>query len=264
MPTPPCQPPGAQPPGAQPPGAQPPGSRPDSGPGGRRRGCPRVPGPPLPDPDGVRLWPVPDSAPPYDDELLPRPARPADPGRPAETASRPAARAGQARAAQARAGQARAGQREQPGGQDRPGGQDQAGDGHGEEDQPGQEHRPDEDAPPRPGGPLRPADGAWPGQFAQVLVETLAGSRPPRQISSWATERARARIQRLGPMLAAGHRPQLRRVVAFRPASDVIEMTVVVSFGPRVRALAIRLEHSPPGRALPGRQPGKARPLRNA
>jgi Family of unknown function (DUF6459) len=243
MPTPPCQPPGAQPPGAQPPGA-----RPDSGPGSRRRGCPRLPGPPLPDPDGVRLWPVPDSAPPYDDELLPRPAWPADPGRPAETASRPAACAGQAQA----------GQQEQPGGQDRAGGQDQAGDGQGE-DQPGQEHRPEDDAPPRPGGPLRPADGAWPGQFAQVLVETLAGSRPPRQISSWATERARARIQRLGPMLAAGHRPQLRRVVAFRPASDVIEMTVVVSFGPRVRALAIRLEHSPPGRALPGRQPGKAR-----
>lgn len=245
MPTPPRQPPGAQPPGAQPPGA-----RPDSGPGSRRRGCPRVPGPPLPDPDGVRLWPVPDSAPPYDDELLPRPARPANPGRPAETASRPAA--------------ARAGQREQPvgqdqaGGQDRAGEQDQAGDGHGD-DQPGQEQRPGDDAPPRPGGPLRPADGAWPGQFAQVLVETLAGSRPPRQISSWATERARARIQRLGPMLAAGHRPQLRRVVAFRPASDVIEMTVVVSFGPRVRALAIRLEHSPPGRALPGRQPGRAR-----
>jgi len=241
MPTPPCQPPGAQPPGA----------RPASGPGSRRRGCPRVPGPPLPDPDGVRLCPVPDSAPPYDDELLPRPARPADPGRPAETASRPAA--------------ARAGQREQPGRQDqagrqdRAGGQDQAGDGHGDGDQPGQEHRPGDDAPPRPGGPLRPADGAWPGQFAQVLVETLAGSRPPRQISSWATERARARIQRLGPMLAAGHRPQLRRVVAFRPASDVIEMTVVVSFGPRVRALAIRLEHSPPGRALPGCEPGKAR-----
>jgi hypothetical protein len=243
MPTPPCQPPGAQPPGAQPPGA-----RPDPGPGSRRRGCPRVPGPPLPDPDGVRLWPVPDSAPPYDDELLPRPAQPADPGRPAETASRPAACAGQAQA----------GQQEQPGGQDRARGQDQAGDGHGE-NQPGQEHRPEDDAPPRSGGPLRPADGAWPGQFAQVLVETLAGSRPPRQISSWATERARARIQRLGPMLAAGHRPQLRRVVAFRPASDVIEMTVVVSFGPRVRALAIRLEHSPPGRALPGRQPGKAR-----
>jgi len=204
-----------------------------------------VPGPPLPDPDGVRLYPVPDSAPPYDDELLPRPARLAGPYRPAETAASPA--------------EARAGQRDRPGKQDQAGRQDPAerqdpagnGDGDGHQRGDGPRHR--------PGGPLPPADGAWPGQFAQVLVETLAGSRPPRQISSWATERARARIQRLGPMLAAGHRPQLRRVVAFRPASDVIEMTVVVSFGPRVRALAIRLEHSPPPRALPGRQPGRAR-----
>ena len=204
-----------------------------------------MPGPPLPDPDGVRLYPVPDSAPPYDDELLPRPARPAGPYRPAETAASPA---------EARAGQRdRPGRQDQAGKQDQAGGQDPAGNGDGDGHQRG-------DGPPhRPGGPLPPADGAWPGQFAQVLVETLAGSRPPRQISSWATERARARIQRLGPMLAAGHRPQLRRVVAFRPASDVIEMTVVVSFGPRVRALAIRLEHCPPPRALPGRQPGRAR-----
>ncbi len=204
-----------------------------------------MPGPPLPDPDGVRLYPVPDSAPPYDDELLPRPARPAGPYRPAETAARPA--------------EARAGQRDRPGKQDQAGKQDPAG-GHGPAGNgDGDGHQRGDGPPPRPGGPLPPADGAWPGQFAQVLVETLAGSRPPRQISSWATERARARIQRLGPMLAAGHRPQLRRVVAFRPASDVIEMTVVVSFGPRVRALAIRLEHSPPPRALPGRQPGPAR-----
>jgi hypothetical protein len=92
-----------------------------------------------------------------------------------------------------------------------------------------------------------------------VLVETLAGSRPPRQMTTWTTERTRARIQRLGPMLAAGQRPQLRRVVAFRPASGVIEMTVVVSFGSRVRALAVRLEHTPPPRALPGHQPRRPR-----
>jgi hypothetical protein len=198
------------------PPSQPPGARPGSGPGGRRRACPRVPGPPLPDPDAVRMCPVPDSAPPYDDELLPRPGWPAGPDRPAVTPAQP-------------------GDRNQPGNQDEPGNRNQ------------------------PGGPPAPADGAWPGRFAQVLVETLAGSRPPRQISTWASDRARARIQRLGPMLAAGQRPQLRRVVAFRPASDVIEMTVVVSFGPRVRALAVRLEHSPPPRALPGHQPRKAR-----
>jgi len=198
------------------PPSQPPGARPGSGPGGRRRACPRVPGPPLPDPDAVRMCPVPDSAPPYDDELLPRPSRPTGSDRPAVTPAQP-------------------GDRNQPGNQDQPWNRNQ------------------------PGGPPAPADGAWPGRFAQVLVETLAGSRPPRQISTWASDRARSRIQRLGPMLAAGQRPQLRRVMAFRPASDVIEMTVVVSFGPRVRALAVRLEHSPPPRALPGHRPRKAR-----
>ena len=34
-----------------------------------RRPCPKVAGPPLPDPAAVRLHTVPDSAPPYDDEL---------------------------------------------------------------------------------------------------------------------------------------------------------------------------------------------------
>ena len=185
------------------PPSQPPRGRPGSGPG-IRRGCRRIPGPPLPDPDAVRLYPIPDSSPPYDDELLSPTARPTAPTSP--TAA--------------------------PAGERDPG--------------EGPAHNP---------GRLPPGDGSWPGQFAQVLVETLAGSRPPRQMTTWTTERSRARIQRLGPMLAAGQRPQLRRVVAFRPASGVIEMTVVVSFGPRVRALAVRLEHAPPSRALPGHQP---------
>ncbi len=51
--------------------SQPPRGRPGSGPGDGRRACRRIPGPPLPDPDAVRLCPIPDSAPPYDDELLP-------------------------------------------------------------------------------------------------------------------------------------------------------------------------------------------------
>ena len=191
--------------------SQPPRGRPGTGPGDGRRGCRRVPGPPLPDPDAVRLCPIPDSAPPYDDELLPPPASQAAPG----------------------------GGRDEPADQLPPGQRDQPGDVH---------------APLPSAGRLAPGDGSWPGQFAQVLVETLAGSRPPRQMTTWTTERTRARIQRLGPMLAAGQRPQLRRVVAFRPASGVIEMTVVVSFGSRVRALAVRLEHTPP-RALPGHQP---------
>src|SRR5262249_56429449 len=93
----------------------------------------------------------------------------------------------------------------------------------------------------------RPGDGSVPGwqsRFAQVLAETLAGSRPPRQIRPWTTQQAREHIERLGPRMASVQRPRVRRVVTYRPASDVLEMAVVVGFGSRVRALAVRLERS--------------------
>jgi hypothetical protein len=107
--------------------------------------------------------------------------------------------------------------------------------------------RPDPpDDAPRPG----PAAG-WPSQFAQVLAETLAGSRPAQQLTPWTTEQARRRIRELGPMLASDQRPRVRRVITSAPAAGVLEMTAVVGFGPRVRALALRLEHE---QARPYRQ----------
>jgi hypothetical protein len=99
----------------------------------------------------------------------------------------------------------------------------------------------------------------WENRFAQVLAETLAGARPPRQIVPWTTEEALRRIQRLGPRLASEQRPRVRRVLTSLPAPDVMEMTVVVGFGPRVKALAVRLEHTAPRPAsLPG-APASAR-----
>jgi len=91
-----------------------------------------------------------------------------------------------------------------------------------------------------------------------VLAETLAGSRPPRQLVPWTTERARDRIRRLGPLLSAGQQPRVRRVVTFHPTADAIEMAVVVVFGQRVHALALRLERGG-GQATAGRvaQPGR-------
>jgi hypothetical protein len=108
-------------------------------------------------------------------------------------------------------------------------------------------------APGLPGGPpTRGQPDAWPSRFAQVLAETLAGSRPPAQLTPWTTERARTHIRRLGPLLAAGQRPFVHRVVTSLPASGVIEMSVVVGFGPRVRALAVRLERADSRPASPG------------
>jgi Family of unknown function (DUF6459) len=100
---------------------------------------------------------------------------------------------------------------------------------------------------------------SWASRFAQVLAETLAGSRPPGQIVPWTTEVARGHIQRLGPQLASAQRPRIRRVVTFQPASDVLEMTVVVGFGPRVRALAVRLERGGATPQADGRRSGESR-----
>src|SRR6516165_7381982 len=182
-----------------------------------RPGCPNAPGGhrPLPDLAAIRLCLVPDSAPPYDDEV---PSGEPDRGR--QTTSGPAT--------------------------DRP------VKGGPVESRP-VESGPAESGPvkggPAKGGPVRggsatAAAPAWPSRFAQVLAETLAGSRPPRQIEPWTTQQAREHIYRLGPRMASVQRPRIRRVVTYRPASDVLEMAVVVGFGPRVRALAVRLERS--------------------
>ena len=118
---------------------------------------------------------------------------------------------------------------------------------------------------PRPSGQAAAAPGlagttaAWPRQFAQVMVEILAGIRPQRQIEALTTDRVRAQIRHLGPAFAADRRPRIQRVVTSRPAAGVVEMTVVVSFGLRTRALAMRLEYVAARDAAPGRP---ARPAR--
>jgi Family of unknown function (DUF6459) len=105
------------------------------------------------------------------------------------------------------------------------------------------------------------AAGTWPRQFAQVMVEILAGVRPARQIHALATDRVRAQIRHLGPILAADRRPVIKRVVTSRPAAGVVEMTVVVSAGSRSRALAMRLEHVAGRPSAPGLPERPARRL---
>ena len=182
-----------------------------------RPGCPKAPGErrPLPDAAAVRLCLVPDSSPPYDDEV------------PAGTTAMPTTATTRSPA---------------------PGmpGPDGPGPGGPGPDGPGTGRR--------VGGEGPAPD--WQSRFAQVLAETLAGSRPPRQIQPWTTQQAREHIQRLGPRMASVRRPRVRRVITYRPASDVMEMAVVVGFGSRVKALAVRLERSavspPAGLGQPG------------
>jgi Family of unknown function (DUF6459) len=84
----------------------------------------------------------------------------------------------------------------------------------------------------------------WPRQFAVLLAEGLAGVRPLRQVQPWMSEQGSAHLHRLLPLFADGHRPRLRRVITAQPTKDVVEMTMIVAFGPRTRALAVRLEQT--------------------
>ena len=101
--------------------------------------------------------------------------------------------------------------------------------------------------------------GAWLRRLAVVIVEVLAGVRPDRQLVPLATDRVRARIRGLVPLLACDRRPRIARIVTSQPAARVVEMTVVVHFGVRLRALAMRFEHVPARPASPG---WPARPAR--
>jgi hypothetical protein len=124
--------------------------------------------------------------------------------------------------------------------------------------------QPPEPTPPAgsasPGGSASAAAGlgpdrqspAWPLQFAQVVVEILAGARSPRQIVPCTTDRVRTQIGELVPLLASDHRPRIQRILTSRPTASAVEMSVVVSFGPRSRALAVRCEHLPARPAAPG------------
>jgi hypothetical protein len=91
--------------------------------------------------------------------------------------------------------------------------------------------------------------GDWPARFARMLTEALAGSRPAHQILPWTNRRARSQFDRLlrgfrGGTGSADGQPRVLRVRTTWPAQDVIEMSVIAGFGPRTRALALRLERT--------------------
>jgi len=100
---------------------------------------------------------------------------------------------------------------------------------------------------PRPIGSAEHG-GVWPRQFAVLLAETLTGDRPVRQILPWLSKRGSVHLHRLLPLFRGGHRPRIQRVMTAQPTPDVIEMTLIVTVGPRTRALAVRLARAEPTR----------------
>ncbi len=139
---------------------------------------------PLPDPVAIRLCRVPQTAPPYDDEA----PGTAGPGRADILAATIMAalgrdgRPGRERSRPAGGKPTRRDTRRTTGTEPRDGTAQTTGASDAGQERPG----------------TSPAPGTWPSRFAQVLAETLAGSRPPAQIAPWTTERALSRIRRLG------------------------------------------------------------------
>ena len=164
----------------------------------------------------VRLLKVPDVAPPFDDEVLP--GRSSASGPPAIPIGAPAAGTAASAAWTGALGRALPVQRQGTAAGTRP----------------------------PAGARLEHAAGYddWTRQFASLLVETLAGARPLRQLLPWMTDRARVQLRRVAPVLRCGQRPRVLRVLASQPAGGVMEMSVIVGLGPRTRALAVRLEEA--------------------
>jgi hypothetical protein len=86
----------------------------------------------------------------------------------------------------------------------------------------------------------------WAQRFAQVALEVAAGLRPPAQLLRWTTTgvlagltRRHALAQRSGGRPV---RPTVRSLHVHEPADAVCEVSVVLGDGPRVRALALRLQ----------------------
>ena len=114
----------------------------------------------------------------------------------------------------------------------------------------------------RPAGPGDPGgsgriefaadDGqAWPRQFAVLLAEALTGERPVRQVLPWLSQRGSVHLHRLLPLFCGSRGARVQRVMTTQPSPDVVEMTLIVAVGPRVRALAVRLTL-----VAPERRPG--------
>ncbi|HYO86318.1 MAG TPA: Rv3235 family protein [Dermatophilaceae bacterium] len=92
----------------------------------------------------------------------------------------------------------------------------------------------------------RPDPTTWAGRMGLALVEVAAGCRPATQVMRWTSGavygsvlRRRASYLRRGP----GTRPplSLRGVTVCHPCDGVVEASVLVGDGRRVRAVALRL-----------------------
>jgi hypothetical protein len=90
----------------------------------------------------------------------------------------------------------------------------------------------------------------WAASLAVAAAQTVHGSRPPAQLHRWVTKdiyegflsksQARARMARTGEQ--SRMHLQVKRIRICQPSDAAIEAAVVIDYGHRSRAVAIRLE----------------------
>ncbi|MCO6005925.1 Rv3235 family protein [Actinoallomurus purpureus] len=91
----------------------------------------------------------------------------------------------------------------------------------------------------RPGAPDLTTDARL---IARLVLEVLAGVRPYHHLAGRTTPSVFEQLGSLAARLAGRRTPRLRTVRVCAPAPDVAEVTATAAFGPRVQALALRLE----------------------
>ncbi|WP_146903813.1 Rv3235 family protein [Cellulomonas aerilata] len=99
---------------------------------------------------------------------------------------------------------------------------------------------------PAPTGPL-PDPTPLCCAMVQAAVEGLRGVRPLAQLTRWVSPEVYDLLQLRAELVQRAGRPTasragIRRIRLFRIGEEVAEASVVVDDGPRVRAVAVRLE----------------------
>ena len=105
-----------------------------------------------------------------------------------------------------------------------------------------------------PHGARHGSDGgmeAWAATFIQAIVEVIASDRPVTQLVRWTNRRVYAEIlqrqrrvaRHRSPTATRSSRQHVATVRVCRPAEGCAEVAARVTFGPRSRAIAARLEY---------------------
>ncbi|MDA8371555.1 MAG: Rv3235 family protein [Nocardiopsaceae bacterium] len=78
-------------------------------------------------------------------------------------------------------------------------------------------------------------------RLSQLMAEVLAGERPPAQMRPLLSQGAYDLLLRRAGVYASHHRPRIRRALLRMQEPDVTEVSAVVDYGTRCRALALRV-----------------------